>query len=563
MNLFARAGLISTLCGLFLSPATAQVNGHSFSGSYLAANSAITSNDFQAAAGYLTRALARSPGNQALMNALIYNQISLGQVDAAVPVAKLLRQANPENRTATLVVAVKMMKDGTALDATLGQEDDNVFNLLLAWSEIAEGNISDALTRFDVTATIPGFRNFALGQKALALALVGDYQSADDILSGRTNGTLAATRRSVITQVQILSQLDRPAAALELLDRVFPNSGNPEIAELRRLLTAGAPVAFDRVGSATDGQAEVLFELASFLNSDNDANSTVLYARLAEYLRPNFTTANLMVASALGDLQQYDLATKAYQSILPTDPAYFEAEIGRSDALLDKGDPDGAINVLRALAKTQSDNPSVYSALGDMYRSESRFEEAAEAYDKAIALLGEPAGFQWVVYYSRGISLERAGRWADAERDFRFALELRPDHPAVLNYLGYSYVEKGENLDEALAMIQTAVAARPNDGYITDSLGWVYYRLGRYQEAVEAMEIAVGLTPLDPIINDHLGDVYWAVGRQREAMFQWRRAMSFDPEEKDLERIRRKLDVGLDAVLKEEGADPLPMLNGG
>ena len=147
--------------------------------------------------------------------------------------------------------------------------------------------------------------------------------------------------------------------------------------------------------------------------------------------------------------------------------------------------------------------------------------------------------------------------------DVRKALELNPDQPQVLNYLGYSLVEKQIKLDEALDMIERAVAARPDSGYIVDSLGWVLYRLGRYEEAVVHMERAAELMPVDPIVNDHLGDVLWAVGRYREAEFQWTRALSFDPEEKDAVRIRRKLEVGLDVVLAEEGAQPLARVANG
>ena len=149
---------------------------------------------------------------------------------------------------------------------------------------------------------------------------------------------------------------------------------------------------------------------------------------------------------------------------------------------------------------------------------------------------------------------ERRGDWDQAEADFRNALKLNPDQPLVLNYLGYSLVEFGLKLPEAQAMIERAVASRPNDGYITDSLGWVLYRLGKFDEAVDPMERAVQLVSNDPIINDHLGDVYWMVGRKREAEFQWRRALSFKPEEKDAERIRLKLDLGLDTALKKANA---------
>ncbi|MCB1328433.1 MAG: tetratricopeptide repeat protein, partial [Maritimibacter sp.] len=169
---------------------------------------------------------------------------------------------------------------------------------------------------------------------------------------------------------------------------------------------------------------------------------------------------------------------------------------------------------------------------------------------------------QWRVYFARGITYERRGDWAAAEADFRKALALSPEQPSVLNYLGYSLVERRENFDEALDMIKRAVGARPYDGYIRDSLGWVYYRLARYEDAVAEMERAVELLPLEPVLNDHLGDTFWAVGRLREARFQWRRALSFITDDTDLDelnpdRIRRKLEVGLDVVLDEEGGEPI------
>ena len=205
--------------------------------------------------------------------------------------------------------------------------------------------------------------------------------------------------------------------------------------------------------------------------------------------------------------------------------------------------------------------------MGDMMRGLQRFEDAIPAYDRAIELTDEDNA-QWFVHYARGISYERSDNWERAEADFRRALELRPNQPLVLNYLGYSLVEKKIKLDEALDLIERAVAAEPNSGYIVDSLGWVLYRLGRYEEAVVHMERAAELMPIDPVVNDHLGDVLWLVGRYNEAEFQWRRALSLVDEENpspdiDPDRIRRKLDVGLYVVLEDENADSLEVVDDG
>jgi Flp pilus assembly protein TadD len=231
------------------------------------------------------------------------------------------------------------------------------------------------------------------------------------------------------------------------------------------------------------------------------------------------------------------------------------AAIGRADALRAQGEDDAAVQALRDLAVEFADRRQVHSALADMLRRLERYEEATEAYNRVVSLIEPPDPIDWSIYYARGITYERTGKWPQAEADFKLALELEPDHPLVLNYLGYSWVDMGMHLEEAKGMIEKAVELRPDDGYITDSLGWVLYRLEDFEGAVSYLERAVELEPVDPIITDHLGDALWMVGRRIEARFQWKRAISFEPEEKDLPRIQRKLEVGLDQVLAEEAED--------
>jgi len=287
---------------------------------------------------------------------------------------------------------------------------------------------------------------------------------------------------------------------------------------------------------------------------------------VAYALRPDHIDALLLNAALLEELGQFDLAITAYKKV-PTDhTASHAAELGRAAALRRAGKPDAAIEVLEQLARRFPDMGLVHSTLGDVLRGQDAFGEAVTSYDKALELTPEGARSRWFVLYARAISHERLDNWELAEADFRAALVLNPEQPQVLNYLGYSMVEKQVNLDEALNMIERAVAARPNSGFIVDSLGWVLFRLGRYSEAVIHMENAVALMPVDPVVNDHLGDVYWSVGRTREAEFQWSRALSFvDPAdadgEADPDRIRRKLEIGLNAVLAEEGSDPLKVAN--
>lgn len=538
------------------------VNADGIAGAYLAARSASIENDFSAAAQYFTRALIRDPNNVGLMEGAILSFVDMGNVKQAVPIARRLQASVPDSQMANmLLLANAVESDGyeTAFDLleqgeTVGPLVDG---LVKAWVQIGQGNMSDALASFDEISTGAGLQTFGLFHKSLALAMVGDMEGAEEILSGSTGVDLPATRRGTIARIEVLSQLERNDDALLMISGVFGDELDPGLRDLKTRLEAGEMLPFTIIRNAKDGIAEVFYSVATALNGEANDSYTLVYTRVAEHLRPDHVDSILLTAGLLEQLQRYELATDAYDRIPRSDPAFHAAELGRAEAMRRDGNTDGAIEVLQQLAESHSDQPDIHVALGDLMRRLDRFEESAASYDKAVALYGEPKPEHWVLYYTRGISFERIDNWEKAEADFRTALELSPNQPQVLNYLGYSFVEMGENLDEALAMIETAVAERPNDGYITDSLGWVLYRLGRYGEAVGHMERAAELEAVDPIVNDHLGDVYWAVGRKREAEFQWYRALSFEPEDEDAERIRRKLAVGLDAVLSDEGADPI------
>jgi Flp pilus assembly protein TadD len=200
---------------------------------------------------------------------------------------------------------------------------------------------------------------------------------------------------------------------------------------------------------------------------------------------------------------------------------------------------------LEELAGAAPERIDALVQLGDLRRHDENYAAAEDAYSRAIARIGEPRREHWTLLYARGIAYERTKRWPEAEADFLKALELEPEQPFVLNYLGYSWVDMGMHLDRAKGMLNRAVELRPDDGYIVDSLGWVYFRVGEYDKAVTRLERAVELEPGDPVINDHLGDAYWRVGRQREARYQWQRVLTLDPEEDVIADVEQKLRSGL------------------
>jgi tetratricopeptide (TPR) repeat protein len=529
-------------------------------GAYLAARVAESENDFRAATAWYGRAILADSGNTRLLEGAVLAELATGDMALAIEAAQRLDElGDGSNQLAavTLLADQTQREDYAAIlaDIEAGSPlSDLVNGLVGAWAKLGEGKMSDALAGFDKIAATKGMEAFGHFHKALALASVGDFEGADEILSGRAAGPILVMRRGIFAHAEILSQLERNADALALLDRSFGTDPDPVVDAVRRRLEAGEPIPFETVRTARDGIAEVFYSVGIALNREADPVYTLLHLRVASYLRPDHTDATLLTADVLQELEQYQLAAETYAVFSPEDPNFVTAEIGRAGSLRAQGNPDAAIEALQALARAHGNILSVQFALGDMLRMEERFDEAVVAYTAAIDLLPEVTENEWVLFFYRGIAHEQSRNWPPAEADFRRALELNPTQPQVLNYLGYGLVDRGEKLDEALGMIEKAVAGDPDQGYIIDSLAWAFYKLGRYEEALEPMEKASLLEPVDPIVTDHLGDVYWMNDRKLEARFQWRRALSFGPTEKDAERIRRKLEVGLDVVMQEEAS---------
>lgn len=528
-------------------------------GPYLAARQASIAADYEQAVEYYARAVVEDPTNLALLESAVIANVAAGNLDPAGRVANSYVEAGGTNPIVLLTKNVAALKAGNFELADQPNTQNEglaplLNGLLEGWAHLGKGQMSDATAAFEKVAEVEDFAQLAYYHQALALALVGDFESADQILSGERHGPLTLSARGIEAHAQVLMQLERPDDALALLTATAEASFNPVLDALKTSIEAGEAAEYSFATTPQEGAAEVLFTISTILQGRASPELVLLYARLAAELHPNHSQAKLLAADVLDQIGQYQLAVDTFSQVPADDPAAFLAEMGRANALYSDNQEDAAIEVLSALAKSYPENPSVHAALGDYLGRQDREAEAIEAYTRAIDLRADDDIRAWPVYYARGIVHERMGNLPEMEVDFRKALELSPNQPDVLNYLGYSLIEQQVKLDEALAMIETAVVERPESGYITDSLGWVFYRLGRFEEAVAPMERAVSLLPVDPIVNDHLGDVYWKVDRKREAEFQWKRALSFEPEEAEAERIRRKLEVGLDVVLEEEAA---------
>jgi len=528
-----------------------------FAGAFLAAKSANIANDYEDAAYYYTQAMIAEPDNGYIMQGGLFAFVAAGDVLAAEAIARKMASADFKDEYAhTVMISGAFEREAFSVALGLMADPDFEINplirqLLSGWALIGMGEVDAGIETFVAPSDNEAITAFGLYNKGLALAYLGELTQAEAVFSARG---AYVNRGAVLAHAQILAALGRQEDALALMVN-GPGSSftDRESDALRARLAAGEAMDFERVRSPQDGAAETFLVLGDALSSEGSERLALLYARLATHLQPDNAEALLLIGDVLTDQAQYALALKAYDAVPASHPLALNAKMGRALNLRQNGDLEGAIATLRAALEIKPDGISLWQTLGDVLRQNGDLAEARDAYSKSIDLLPAPdIAAAWRLYYARAIVEHRADNWPASEADFRRALALNPEQPDALNYLGYSLVDRGEKLDEALGMIETAVKAKPDSGAIADSLGWVYYRLGRFEDAEAAMEIAVKLLPIDPILSDHFGDVLWMVDRKREARFQWRRALSYEPEEADAERIRDKLSRGLDAVLADE-----------
>jgi tetratricopeptide (TPR) repeat protein len=539
----------------------------SLEGNYLAAIVAGAGRDLGAASVYLREAIKGDPQNNDLLERAFVAFLADGAMPDAFRAADRLIQRDPSNGLAQLAIGIRAIKQKSYASARnhlqrggRGRSADITATLLSAWSYAGSGQTNRAietLERLRGEASYNAFRDYHAG---LILDAAGRRADAEKRLKSAYDAE-KTTLRLVDLWASFQARhgnYEAAAATYGDFDRLLPN--HPIVRD--GLARVASRDRFARqVATAQQGAAEVLYGLASAGNRQGDEVAALLYLRLAIFLDPGHDLAILTLGDILERSKQPEDAVAVYEKMPATSPLRPNAEIQAGLALETLGRPEEAVRHLTALIAERPDDVDALSALGNIYRSRKLFKEAAETYDQAITKIAAPGRANWDLFYFRGIARERTKRWPEAEADLRRALEMIPEplgreRALVLNYLGYSLVDQNLKLDEALGMLRRAVELRPRDGYITDSLGWAFYRLGRFEDAARELERAVELRPSDPVINDHLGDVYWKVGRQLEARFQWNAARDLKPEPEELEKIQRKIERGLEDSPSANAAEP-------
>ena len=549
------AFLRTALTGFLLAsvPATAAFAydpAASSSGSYLAGRSAAKLRDNDIASDYLANALKADTGNPALTEKIFLLELSEGNMPRAEEFAAEILTFNSQQRMARIVLGVKDFKNRRYADARKNFEQSAYTPvgeltswLLAAWSYAGEGELNPALKTLDRLDANESFANFKSFHEALIADYLGNAIRAEGAYK-KAYEAAGTSLRIVQAYGNFLERHNRVPEAQALYRDYLESDDNPLIqAALDDSLKGTRPKPF--IESPTKGAAEALFSLATSMNDDQSIDVALLYIQLGISLGADQDVMYTLLGDTYEGMKRYDKALQAYRKVPADSPLRVNADMEEAVSLQQLGEKEQALSKLQAIVAADPKNYDAIVTLGNLYRANSDFANAAATYDQAIALLDQPGPGNWRIFYYDGISHERMKEWDVAEKLFRKSLELSPNEPSVLNYLGYSMIEKKINLQEALEMVKKAVELKPNDGYITDSLGWAYFQLGDYEQAVTYCEKAVELLPADPIIAEHLGDAYWRVGRKLEARFQWQHAKDNKPEPEDLKRIEDKLKDGL------------------
>ena len=533
------------------TPTAQDLAGLSASGSYLAARHAGQQRDAGAAAAYYRTALKRDPKNGELLDRTFLSLLVSGDIDEAVKFAERVAQTDKNDRVSRLVIGVQELKRKQYAPARKdfaqsirGPITDLTATLLSAWSMYGSGDSKGAVAAIDKLTGPDWYAIFKDLHAGMIFELSNNQKEAGKRLEHAYKLDSSALR-VVEAYGSWLSRNSSPKEALavfEAFDKVLPR--HPLVVVAMNKLKAGEKLP-TLVATAQAGAAEVLYGLGASLGRRGGEDLGLVYLQLSLYLATNHPLALLSLADLYESIKKPELAIKIYERIPANSPLHRNAAIQMASNLDSLGRADEAQKHLEALIKQHPGDLEAIMALGNILRGHKKFAECADAYSKGVAAIANPEKANWVIFYFRGICYERSKQWPKSEADLKKALDLFADQPHVLNYLGYSWIDQGTNLDDGMSMIKRAVQQRPDDGYIVDSLGWAYYRIGNYEEATKQLERAIELKPEDPTINDHLGDAYWRIGRVVEAKFQWAHARDLKPDPDDLPKIEEKLKNGL------------------
>lgn len=511
-------------------------------GSYLSSRFAQVHHDWNNAADFLDDVVHLDVSDEELLTRSMILAMGSGDVERAFKIADVLKNADKQNSVANIFLTMHAFKEkdyktaetilkSTPIDPTI----QFVGPFVNAWLNAAQGKVDLTALQGNTVQLYHGILisdfldNHEAVEKMIKKALsVEDINTAEIERIADLYGHVGLTDKAIDLYQKVLDAENDSHGLQGKIDRLKSGKNEP---------------LFKEIENVDEGMAQAFHDIANILSNEKNDESARVFAHIALYLDPTKSETKFLIGDINTRHKQYDEAIQHYKDVPKSHGDYIKAQHKIVDIYEDTDRLDDALSLLENLANADVDT---MIKKGDLYRRQDKFKKAIKAYDLAEKKLGGdiPENY-WHLHYVRGISYEQSDNWKQAEKDLKAALKFQPDHPYVLNYLGYAWADQGENLDKARDMIQRAVDLRPSDGYITDSLGWVLYRMKDYNSAVKWLEKAVELMPYDPTVNDHLGDAYWKVGRRLEARFQWERAKNHSDDEEQIKTISEKLVNGL------------------
>jgi tetratricopeptide (TPR) repeat protein len=533
-------------------------------GNYLAALAASATRDTAAASHFFREALREDPRNSELEERSFISAVQDGAMPQAFRLAERVLRRDPQNALAHLVLGIKALGERKFQTARAsfqkaggrGRNADVSSTLLVAWTHVGSGNLKQALETVDRLREpeLAIYRNFYGGMMA---AQAGDRREAEKRLKAAYSAD-GSPVRVADAYARFEARFGSKEIAKAVYDKVAERPGQLAfVAEQIKTLEEGkVPEPF--TPSVAAGAAEVLFTASDTGGRQGGEVVSLIYLQLARHLSPDSDMILVSLAESYESLKQYDRAVELYRRVPDASGIRNRAVMRAASAMNEQKQLDAALKLLDEQIAKDPKDVQLFETASALHRGAKNWKAAAEASSKAIALVDRNDKRYWGLFYGRGIAYERGKEWPLAEADLKHALTLLPENPTtegeksgrahVLNHLAYSWVDMGMHIQESFVMLKRAVELQPRDGYIIDSLGWAYYKLGQYEDAVRELERAVDIKPADPVLNDHLGDAYWKVGRLDEAKFQWNHARDLKPEPDELAKILRKIEKGLDAA---------------
>lgn len=523
-------------------------------GNYLAGRFARASQDTEDAAGFYERALTRDPTNEVLLDQAFQMETMSADWPKAIPLAEQLAATHKSHRMSQFLLGVTAFKNADyvkAEDHFKAASENPIGELTsaiaLGWSRLAAGDADGALSAVDLPKQ-PDWAQFYLRYHR---GLIADIAGRKAVASAAYEKMFRQDSRTLRTSLAYAQHAahygDFKLARQIIKEQLTKTHGDPHplaVDMLNRINKTEKTALL--ITSPTEGLAEVYYGLGEALTGEGGVSLGTIYLQLALYVKPDHAFALAALANTEEVAHRYQDAIATYDKIPQGTPLQSAIDIRKAFNLNSLEKTDEAKAILERLATNDPNDVRPLEALGNIYRARKQYAEAVTYFTRAIAVLGKPDNRHWGYYYARGTAYERLKKWPAAEADLKRALAMAPDQPLILNYLGYSWVDQGKHLKDGMRLIEKAVQLKPDDGYIVDSLGWAHFKRGDFKEAVRYLERAVEIKPEDPTLNDHLGDAFWKVGREREARFQWNQALSLAPEPEDAEKIKAKIERGLD-----------------